>query len=85
MATSYFGDDKYETLKAWCDANVHTDLTHVGDMEFVFWTEERSLPYVPWGEERYAAITAAATALTVTLNATDPWEREHEFWIEYTP
>lgn len=82
MATTFFNDDKFAALKEWALVNDENEHGTIADLEYLYWTVERSHDTVPWGEERYTSITSAAAAHGITLTATDPWAREHEFWIE---
>lgn len=80
MATKYTGDEKARVFKAYSVNHPEWGAAN----EYQWWKNARSKTAIPWGTDRTAAITAAATALTITLTETAPWAREQEFWSLYT-
>ncbi len=77
-----FNDAKYDSLYQWALIFNQDETGTIADLEFLYWTVGQSLDYVPWGDERYAAVTAAAADHGITLLDDDPWAREYAFWVD---
>lgn len=77
MATRFVPDDQAAALSAW--AVNHSEWDSRLERERQFWLS-RNLAGTPWGVARGTAISAAATAVGVTLTGTSPWTREQQFW-----
>lgn len=78
VSTHYTADDRAAALKLY--AVNHPEAGAGMAAEFLFWKNSQSKVAIPWGDDRATAITAAATALAVTLTEDSPWKREAQFW-----
>ena len=80
MATRFSCDDRAAALSLYSVNHAEWDGPW---SEFQFWKVSQGKVAIPWGVDRGTAITSAATALGLTVNATSPWLREQQFWAAW--